>query len=89
VFELARDSPQNHVLADKRVRRRGANGAHQKAVQKSDRQNARIEHDAALRRMIGALLADHAELFKQYSDNDGFRRWLEDTMFGATYQPPA
>ena len=24
-------------------------------------------------------------LFKQFSDNDSFRRWLTDTVFGLTY----
>jgi type I restriction enzyme, R subunit len=26
------------------------------------------------------------ELFKQFSDNDGFRRWLTDTIFDVTYR---
>ncbi len=32
------------------------------------------------------LLADHSELFKQFSDNLSFKKWLGDTIFGATYQ---
>ena len=32
------------------------------------------------------LLADHTELFKQFSDNSSFKKWLGDTIFGATYQ---
>jgi type I restriction enzyme R subunit len=31
------------------------------------------------------LLADHTELFKQFSDNASFRKWLADTIFAATY----
>ena len=31
-----------------------------------------------------ALLKDDTELFKQYSDNDSFRRWLMDTVFNMT-----
>ena len=31
------------------------------------------------------LLADHTELFKQFSDNDSFRRWLSEMVFAATY----
>ena len=30
--------------------------------------------------------ADHTELFKQFSDNPSFKKWLGDTIFGATYQ---
>jgi type I restriction enzyme R subunit len=52
----------------------------------SDKQNARIEHDKALVRVMTALLQDDTELFKQFSDNDGFRRWLTDTVFALTYE---
>ena len=31
------------------------------------------------------LLADHTELFKQFSDNPGFKKWLSDTVFAMTY----
>ncbi len=34
--------------------------------------------------MVG-LLKDDTELFKQFSDNEGFKRWLADTVFGLTY----
>jgi len=32
-----------------------------------------------------ALLKDDTELFKQFSDNESFRRWLTDTVFALTY----
>ena len=35
------------------------------------------------------LLADHTELFKQFSDNESFRRWLSEMVFAATYLVPA
>ena len=35
------------------------------------------------------LLADHTELFKQFSDNESFRRWLYDSVFAATYNRTA
>ena len=28
------------------------------------------------------LLADHTGLFKQFSDNESFRRWLREMTFG-------
>lgn len=59
--------------------------AYQNAMKHSDRQNARIEHDKALGRVVTDLLADHTELFKQFSDNPSFRKWLADTIFSATY----
>jgi type I restriction enzyme R subunit len=52
----------------------------------SDRQNARIEHDRALQRVIIELLTGHTELFKLFSDNAAFKKWLSDAIFSATYQ---
>lgn len=34
--------------------------------------------------MLG-LLKDDTELFKQFSDNPAFHRWLADMVFGLTY----
>ena len=65
-----------------------ADRAYQNAMKNSDKQNARIEHDNALRRVIGDLLVDHTELFKQYSDNPDFRKWLAETIFAVTYSAP-
>lgn len=65
-----------------------ADTAYQNARQYSDKQNARIEHDKALVRVMTALLRDDTELFKQFSDNESFRRWLTDTVFALTYSEP-
>jgi type I restriction enzyme R subunit len=64
-----------------------ADKAYQNAVKHSDKQNARIEHDKALQRVMMALLADHTELFKQFSDNPSFKKWLSNTIFNLTYEP--
>jgi len=66
-----------------------ADKAYQNAMKHSDKQNARIEHDKALQRVLIELLADHTELFKQFSDNPRFKKWLTDTIFAATYAPEA
>jgi len=63
-----------------------ADTAYQNARKYSDKQNARIEHDKALVRVMTALLQDDTELFKQFSDNESFRRWLTDTVFAMTYE---
>ena len=65
--------------------------AFQNARKNSDKQNARIEHDKALGRAMNDVLKDDTELFKQFSDNESFRRWLTDTIFAITYdaQGPA
>jgi type I restriction enzyme, R subunit len=64
-----------------------ADNAYQNAQNNSDKQNARIEHDKALARVITALLKDDTELFKQFFDNESFRGWLADKMFSLTYNP--
>ncbi len=65
-----------------------ANPAYQNAKQNSDKQNARIEHDKALGGVIVGLMKDDTELFKQFSDNPKFKRWLADATFAATYDRP-
>jgi type I restriction enzyme R subunit len=62
--------------------------AYRNAMANGDRQNARIEHDEALRRIIAAMLKDDAQLYQKFFDDPTFRRWLQDAMFGATYRPP-
>lgn len=66
-----------------------ADSAYRNAQQYSDKQNARIEHDSALARVMTALMKDDTVLFKQFMDNEGFRRWMTDTVFGLTYQQGA
>jgi type I restriction enzyme, R subunit len=65
-----------------------ADEAYKNAQANSDKQNARIEHDAALGRVMTSLIKDDTELFKQFSDNESFRKWLLDTIFALTYSPP-
>ncbi len=62
-----------------------ADTAYQNAKNNSDKQNARIEHDKALARVMTAVLKDDTELFRQFMDNESFRRWMTDTVFGLTY----
>ncbi|MCK6502114.1 type I restriction endonuclease subunit R [Myxococcota bacterium] len=62
--------------------------AYQNARKNSDKQNARIEHDKALLRVILGLMKDDTELFKQFTDNPGFKRWLSDMVFNETYDAP-
>jgi type I restriction enzyme, R subunit len=63
-----------------------ADKAYQNAKKHSDKQNARIEHDKALKRVMNAVLKDDAELYRQFSDNQDFKRWLTDMVFAMTYE---
>jgi type I restriction enzyme R subunit len=76
------------VIAEEIPAKVAADRAYQNAMKHSDKQNARIEHDKALQRVLVELLADHTELFKQFSDNSAFKKWLADTIFSVTYTPP-
>jgi len=76
VHKLITEYIPNRVAADK---------AYQNAMRNSDKQNAKIVHDKALARVMTAVLKDDTELFKQFMDNESFKRWLTDTVFGLTY----
>ena len=69
------------VVAEELPRRVATDESYRNALKNSDRQNARIEHDRALEQVIVELVTDHAELFKQFTENSDFRRWLADHSF--------
>jgi type I restriction enzyme, R subunit len=68
------------VIAEEIPARVAQDKAYQNARRNSDKQNAKLEHDKALNRVVLELLSDHTELFKQFSDNPNFKRWL--TRYG-------
>ena len=81
------DADRIHKLITEEIPAKvAADTAYQNAKKQGDKSKARIEHDAALGRVILALMKDDTELFKQFSDNEGFKRWLADTVFGLTYE---
>lgn len=59
------------------------------ACKNSDKVNARIESDNALQRVVVALMKDDTELFKQFMDNEDFKRWMCQTVFDMTYDDAA
>jgi type I restriction enzyme, R subunit len=77
IRKLVTEEIPSKVAADK---------AYQNAKKNSDKQNARIEHDKALKRVMTAVLKDDAELYRQFSDNPDFQRWLTDMVFSRTYE---
>jgi type I restriction enzyme R subunit len=84
------DSDRVHRLITEEIPAKvAADTAYQNAKKHSDKQNARIEHDKALARVMTAVLKDDTELFKQFSDNPAFRKWLTDTIFSVTYTSDA
>lgn len=75
------------VIAEEIPSKVSADKAYQNAMKYSDKQNAKIEHDKALSKVIVEMLTDHTELFKQFQDNPAFKKWLADSIFAATYEP--
>ncbi|ABG93483.1 probable site specific restriction modification enzyme subunit [Rhodococcus jostii RHA1] len=74
-----------HLITEEIPRKVAEDEAYQNAKMNNDPANARVEHDRALARVMLALVSDDTELFKQFSDNDGFKRWLSDATFRSTY----
>ncbi|MCF6156836.1 MAG: type I restriction endonuclease subunit R [Candidatus Brocadia sp.] len=74
------------VISDEIPAKVSADKAYQNAIKQSDEQNARIEHDKALEKVIIELLSDRTELFRQFMDNPGFKKWLSDSIFNITFK---
>jgi type I restriction enzyme R subunit len=79
----------NKMISEEIPQKVAADTAYINAQKNSDKQNARIEHDKALGRVIVGLMQDDTELFKQFSDNPVFKKWLTDTIFNLTYVEPS
>jgi len=76
-------------ITDDIAPRAEADPAYRNARRNPDRDNARIELDRAMMRVMTGLMNDDATLFKQFADNESFRHWMTDTIFRLTYDGPA
>ena len=77
------------VITEEIPEKVAADKAYQNAMKNNDRKTARIEHDAALQRVMVNLVNDYTELYKQFCDNPLFNKSLGDVVFGMTYQTEA
>jgi type I restriction enzyme R subunit len=84
-IEWKDDDKIKQVITEDIPQKVAADVAYQNAMKNSDKKNARIEHDKALGRVMVELISDHTELFKQFSDNPSFKKWLSDMVFNVTY----
>jgi len=73
------------IIAEEIPAKVASDKAYQNAQRNADKQNARIEHDKALERVIIGMLSDQTELFKQFMDNQSFKKWLSDGNFHRTF----
>ena len=62
-----------------------ADEKYRNAMKNSDRESAHLECERALQQIIIAVMADNMELFKHYTDDPAFKKWLLDYVFNATY----
>ena len=63
-----------------------AKDAYRNARRHPDEENARVEHDRALDDVLIDTIQCGAELYKLYTENEDFRRWLSNRSFSATYR---
>ena len=83
------DADRVHRLITEDIPARvAADSAYRNACRRADRQNARIELGQALARVMTAMVNDDTQLFKYFADNEGFKRWLTDSVFNLTYEQP-
>ena len=59
---------------------------YQNAKNNSGRQNAQVELESALRRLLTSMVKCHTEFYKAYMEDREFRESLNREMFWATYQ---
>src|SRR5699024_11713389 len=57
----------------------------QNSNKNSDKQNALLEHDKALKLAIMKMMSVNMEIFKHFNDNESFRNELSNAVFDATY----
>ena len=55
--------------------------AYRNAQRNSDRENAKIEHERALGKVMISVLNDDTTLYRHFVQNPGFKRWLTDLDF--------
>jgi type I restriction enzyme R subunit len=55
-----------------------------KNAKKNTPQTARIEHDSALGRVMLSLLKDDNEIYKQFVQNEAFKRFVTEMVFNLT-----
>ena len=56
------------------------------ALEQGDPQNARIEVDRAVRRLVLEYMMDHTQLYKEFTSREDFRSFVVDKLFGLLSQ---
>ena len=77
------------TITEEIPRQLAADTAYRNACRHADAQNARIELESSLRRIIAAMYQNNMQLLIQYQEHPEFKEWLKETYFKLTYRPPA
>ena len=77
------------MIAETIPARVAEDNAFRNAHHHSDAANARIEHDKALLGVITGMVKDDTQLFKQFMENESFKRWFTDQVFVLASQQAA
>ena len=62
---------------------------YQTAMANNDKANAKVAMVDALAKVMLGLVKDETQLFREYSDNEDFKKWFEDAVFRSTYKKSA
>ena len=62
-----------------------ADAAYQNAKENTPH-TARMAHDQALSKVMQSLLKDDTQVYKQFVENESFRRFVADMVFGLTQE---
>ena len=65
------------------------NQTYQTAMANNDKANAKVAMVDALTKVMLGLVKDETQLFREYSDNEDFKKWFEDAVFRSTYKKSA
>ena len=80
------DDRVRQMITETIPKRAAEDTAFQNAKKNSDRENTRVEHDKALLRVMTGIMKDDTELFKQFMDNQDFKRWLGSVVFELAWE---
>ena len=69
--------PGETVAADTAYQNAKANTPH----------TARMAHDQALSKVMQSLLKEDSQVYKQFVENESFKRYVSDTVFHMTSAP--
>ena len=63
------------------------NESYQNAMKNSDEEDARMEMESALKKVMQSMMMDNFELYKAFFDDPEFRKSMLDYIFNQTYDP--